>query len=51
MHAVRNCAVLPGAAPIRDSGWVGVLPNAADAEDVCRWPYSVGMLVKLVAFF
>ena len=36
--------------PIWDSGWVGVLPTIVCAEDVCGWPYSVGILVKLVAF-
>ena len=35
---------------IWDSGWVGVLPAIICAEDVCGWPYSVGILVKLVAF-
>ena len=35
---------------ISDSGWVGVPPSAVTAEDVCLWPYSVGILVKLVTF-
>ena len=35
---------------IWDSGWVCVPPSAVTAEDVCLWPYSVGILVKLAAF-
>ena len=44
MHAVRD------AASIWDSGWVGVLPTFATADDVCHWPYSVGILVSMIAF-
>ena len=39
VHAVRNYALMPGLAPIWDSGCVW-----------CSWPYSVGILVKVVAF-
>ena len=51
VHAVRDAALLLGAAPIWDSGWVGVLPTFITADDVCHWPCSVGIMVKLVAFF
>ena len=50
LHVVRDFVFLPGLAPIWDSGWVGFLLSAVDAEDVCSWPYFVGILVKLVAF-
>ena len=50
MYVVRDVALLPGPAPIWDSEWVGVLPTSITADDVCRWPYYVGVLVKLVAF-
>ena len=33
-----------------ESGWVIVPPVAITAEDVCLWPYSVGILVKMVTF-
>ena len=45
-----DAALLPGPAPILDSCWVGVLPTFITADDVCHWPYYVGILVKLVAF-
>ena len=51
MHAVRDAALLPGPAPIWDSGWVGVLPTSVTADDVCHLSYYVGVLVKLVSFF
>ena len=41
--------MLFGSAPIWESGWVGVLPASVTADDACLWPYSVGVLVKLVA--
>ena len=50
VHAVRNCALLPGPAPIWESGWVGVLPTVVCADDSSAWPCSVGVLVKWVAF-
>ena len=49
VHAVRNHALLPGPAQIWNLCWVGV-PTIVDAEDVCGWPYYVGIWVKLVAF-
>ena len=51
MHAVLNHAVLHGPGLIWESDWIGVLPTAVCAEDVCCWPYSVGVLVQWVAFF
>ena len=42
VDVVRNAALLPGAAHIGESGWVGVLPFAVTADDVCLWPYSLG---------
>ena len=50
VHAVRGTVLLPGPPPIWDFGWVGVFPTSVIAEDVCQWPYSVGVLVKLAAF-
>ena len=50
VHAVRDVALLHGPAPVWDSGWVSVLPTSVTADDVCHWPYSVGVPVKLVAF-
>ena len=50
MPAVRNFALLPGPAPTWTSEWVEVLPTAVRAEDICNWPYSVGLLVKLGGF-
>ena len=50
VDVVRNVALLPGPLHLWDSGWVGVPPVAVTAEDVCLWPYSIGILVKLVTF-
>ena len=46
--ATRGASWLPGPARTWDSDWVGVLPTSISADAV--WPYSVGILVKLVAF-
>ena len=35
---------------VRDPGWVSVPPVIVTSEDVCLWPYSVDILVKLVTF-
>ena len=51
VHAIRDAALLPRVAPIWDTDWVGVLPASITADDVCHWPYSVGILVTFVAFF
>ena len=48
---VRDVALLPGSLHLWDSGWVSVHPVTVTAEDVCLWPYSVDILVKLVTFF
>ena len=48
---VRDVALLPGPLHLWDSGWVSVPPVIITAEDVCLWPYSVDILVKLVTFF
>ena len=47
---VRDVALLPGPLHLWDSGWVSVPPVVIAAEDVCLWPYSVDILVKLVSF-
>ena len=47
---VRDVALLPGPLRLLDSGWVGVPPVIVTAEDVCLWPYSVDILIKLVSF-
>ena len=47
---VRDVALLPGLLHLWDSGWVSVPPVIITAEDVCLWPYSVDILVKLVTF-
>ena len=47
---VRDVALLPGPLHIWDSEWVCVPPSAVSAGDVCLWPYSVGILIKLAAF-
>ena len=41
---------LPGPAGIRDGEWITLAAAPVTAEDVGAWPFSVGMLVKLVAF-
>ena len=48
VDAVGAHAMLLGLAVIWTSDWVGMLVIAAD--DRCAWPYSVGVLVKWVAF-
>ena len=50
VRAVRHYAVLPGPAFIWTSDWVSLPPSADTAEDVNVWPYSVGILIKWVAF-
>ena len=50
VHAIRDAALLPGPPPIGGSGWVENIPASVATEDVCQWPYSLGVLVKLVAF-
>ena len=50
VDVVRDVALLPGPLHLWDSGWVSAPPVIITAEDVCLWPYSVGILVKLVTF-
>ena len=45
---VRDVALLPGPLRLWDSCWVSVPPVIVTAEDVCLWPYSVDILIKLV---
>ena len=51
VRAVRDAVLLPGPAPFWESGGVGVLPISITADDVGLWPYSVGALVKMAAFW
>ena len=51
VDVVRDVALLPGPLHLWDSGWVSAPPVIITAEDVCLWPYSVGILVKLVFFW
>ena len=50
MHAVRDHAFLPGPAGIWDGEWIALAAAPNTADDVGTWPYSVGVLVKWVAF-
>ena len=50
VHAVRDFAMLPGLAIIWTSESVNFPASAFTAEDVGAWPYSVGNMVKCVAF-
>ena len=50
LDAVRNSAMLPGPAVIWTSDWVSVPPVVIAADDVCAWPYCVGIQVKWDAF-
>ena len=50
MDAVRNHAMLPGPASIWNSDWVTLPPSAVTAGNDGAYPYSVGLLVKWVAF-
>ena len=50
VHAVRDRVFLPGPAGIWEREWIALAATPVTAEDVGAWPYSVGILVKLVAF-
>ena len=50
MHAVRDHAFLPGPAGLWGSDWITFGSSPVTADDVEVWPYSVGLLVKLVTF-
>ena len=43
-------AMLPGPRAIWTSGWFNVPASVLDAEDIASRPFSVGVLVKWVAF-
>ena len=49
-HAVRDFAFLPGPVGIWDGDWVSFCVSVVTAEDVRVWPYSVSLLVKVLAF-
>ena len=48
--AVRDRAFLPGPPDLWVGAWVGVAVTPITCRDIEVWPYSVGMLVKWVAF-
>ena len=50
VHAVRDRAFLPGPLGIWDSEWVTVPESVICADDIAHWPYTPGLLVKLVSF-
>ena len=49
-HAVRDFAFLLGPVDIWDGDWVSFGVRCVTAEDVRVWPYSVSLLVKILAF-
>ena len=50
VHAVRDRAFLSGPSGIWDGEWGVVAATHFTCHDIELWPYSVGMLVKWVAF-
>ena len=48
--AVRNRAFLPGPPDLWVGSWISVAVTPISCRDIENWPYSVGMLVKWVAF-
>ena len=50
VHAVRDLSMLSGPTAVWDSEWFNVPASAVTAEDVAHWPYTIGLLVKWVAF-
>ena len=48
--AVRNRAFLPGPPDLWVGSWISVAVTPISCRDIEVWPYSVGMLVKWVAF-
>ena len=50
VHAVRDRAFLRGPAGTWDGEWISLAAALVTAEDVGTWPYSVGILVKWIAF-
>ena len=49
-HAVRDFAFLPGPVDLWSGEWVSFGVSCVTAEDVRFWPYSVSLLVKVLAF-
>ena len=50
VHAVRDHAFLPGPSSTWEGEWVTLVSALIIAAGVGAWPYSVGILVKWVAF-
>ena len=50
VHAVRDCAFLPGPPGIWHSEWFQVPAAAVCAEDIALWPYTPSLLVKWFSF-
>ena len=50
VHAVRNLAMLFGPSALWLGEWVVGRAVAIGADDVARWPYTPGLLVKWVSF-
>ena len=50
VDAVRNFAFLPGPVDIWSGDWVSSAVSCITVEDVQVWPYSVSLLVKILAF-
>ena len=48
--AVRNRAFLPGPPDLWVGSWISVADTPISCRDIEIWPYSVGTLVKWVAF-
>ena len=51
VHAVRDRAFLPVPPGVCTSEWVSLPVSAICAEDITHWPFTPGLLVKLVSFF
>ena len=47
---VRDVALVPGPLHLLGSDWISVPPVVVNAADICLWPYSVDVLIKLVTF-
>ena len=50
VHAVRDCAFLPGPPGLLDSDWVIFPAPVITDDDIAFWPYTPGLLVKWVSF-
>ena len=47
---MRNRAFLPGPPDLWVGSWISVAVTPVSCRDIEVWPFSVGMLVKWVAF-